>query len=143
MQLDRKRHLLGIIEQELEQKRLQVERAKKSAKERTEETIGSWSAGGDRAHAENALELAKLALIQIEKLKERLETYPESIPDKAEPICHIRTTDKEFYFVEESIRLPGVLLVGRNSPLGQAIIGKRAGDKFSLLGKKHQILSIS
>jgi hypothetical protein len=128
-----------------QRKNLLVENVKAAIKdsqihvERTEGLFRAYqnasrSEEGDRAHAEASYNLAR------ERHQKLLDFIKEV---ESNQVSFIETTDREFYFAKESIAIPGLMIIGIKSPLGQAILNKKAGDKYKLLGKEYQILSIS
>lgn len=133
----KKAEIIKIIEQEISARKAQLAQAENSRQERVEETIASWSAAGDRAHAENALELSKSALAEVEALLTEVTNTHDAPPEKVEPVSFVSIRDdatgttKEFYLAPESVKLPGITVLGTKSPLGQAILGKKAGDNYS------------
>jgi transcription elongation GreA/GreB family factor len=133
----KKSEILKILDEEIAARKAQLTKAESSRKERVEETIASWSAAGDRAHAENALDLARSALAQVEALREEVFNSNDLAPEKTAPVSFVTLQDdstgttKNFYLASESIKLPEVTVLGTKSPLGQAILGKSVGDKYS------------
>lgn len=75
--------------------------------------------------------------MQIKKLSQELESSLEGgVPSEIKPICFLslQMSDgniKEVYLVENPVFMTGFSLISPSSPLGKAIMGKKAGDAFS------------
>ncbi|MFC1790247.1 GreA/GreB family elongation factor [Patescibacteria group bacterium] len=95
----------------------------------------SRSAQGDRKYHENMADLAESAFEDLLAFEKELASFPESASQKAFPGSYITIKyqdgeTQEFYFLDRSIRLPGLQILSPSSPLGQAIKGKKAGEGF-------------
>lgn len=93
----------------------------------------SRSEEGDRAHVENAFDLAKSIHKKLSDFKKEVLALNDQPAQTIKPICYVILNDKEFYFVKESLRIPETTIIGAGSLLGQAILNKKAGDKYSYL----------
>ena len=121
MTLPRKQFLLEKVEEAIKESKAHVERAEGLFRAYQN---ASRSEEGDRAHAEASFDLAKTSLKRLENFKNEILATNDLPPEKVEPICYVIMNDREFYFANENIPVSGVLIIGKNSPLGKSILGK-------------------
>ncbi len=87
----------------------------------------SPSQSGDRVHSENQAKITQEAFAKLKHLHDEIkESLNKPVPEKVEPVCFV---NGEFYFVTTPIYLQGIKLISVNSPLGQKLSGKKAGEK--------------
>lgn len=135
----RKQFLLGKIEEALKESASHVERAEGLFRAYQN---ASRSEEGDRAHAEASFELAKTIHQKLEDFKKEVLLQNDLPAEKIAPICFVTLNDKGFYYAQESLRIPGVTIIGTKSPLGQAILGKKTGDKYSYMTFSGEIIAV-
>lgn len=85
----RKRTILDLLVEAIANGKTRWERAKVAAKDFSEQSRSSWSIGGDRAHAENTVEMAKRQLLDAEKLCQEIKSAPDTPPEKVTPPCFL------------------------------------------------------
>ena len=96
----------------------------------------SRSAQGDRKLFEGAADLAESNQAELEKLAEEINQEKTHIKNTVEPIATVELEfDQEkiqkFFFIPRRAGLTDANLLTPASPLGQAILGKRIGERFS------------
>ena len=97
----------------------------------------SYSAAGDVEHARNSANLSIQKTSMIKKLAEELEKSVDSeVPTTVRPVCFVSIkfeggNQKDLYLVENPIFINGFNLISVISPLGESLVGKGMGDKFS------------
>lgn len=139
MMTNRKQFLLEKIEEAMKESKAHVERAEGLFRAYQN---ASRSEEGDRAHAESSYELAKSLHKKLEDFKQAVLALDDLAPEKVAPICYVISSDKEFYFAKESLRLPQTTVIGVNSPLGQAILNKKVGDTYSYMTFSGEIKAV-
>lgn len=132
METVRKKVILAALEAEIEKAKVLAEQRRETAKHFRG---ASRSQQGDRRYFENAADLAESALSELLTLKEEIRLAPEATCLTAQPVAFISLKYQDgqtqnFYFVSRSVRLPNLPILTPQSPLGQAILGKKTGDSF-------------
>jgi transcription elongation GreA/GreB family factor len=94
------------------------------------------SQSGDKYHSVKAAELTEKYLANLLNLKKEIENEPVKAVDAAKPICFVGIAYTDggiltFTYVNKAVSLTQFLFVSKDSPLGRAILGKKAGDDFS------------
>jgi hypothetical protein len=111
--------------------------SKQAANEASHGMATSYSVAGDVEHAKNSALLSLQKLELLTKLKEEVDEALEAeAPVTATPVCYVELgfddgRNSAFYFVKNPVYISGLNLISPDSLLGAAIIGKKAGDKFS------------
>jgi len=129
---------LTLLDEILDRKKAHVDSTKEAARNYAEQAIESSSINAFRPNAEAAVDFAKQLLMDTEALYQELSKSSDLPPDQVMAPCYVviqyeKLTNKtlEICFVSTNLKLPGLSLVTPKSPLGQAIAGKRVGDKIS------------
>ncbi len=107
-----------------------------SANEASGGLAASYSAAGDAEHSRNTANLSMQKYQSIKKLSEELRgaSYQDN-PQSAKTPCYILLQiggdpEKEVYLVENPVFMSGFNLVSPMSPIGNALMGHKAGDLF-------------
>lgn len=114
-----------------------AKKTKEAAVEIAREAALSPSHSGDRTHSEGQAVITAESLEKLVNLKNEVETcLNSSISEIVEPNSFVSVqydggAKDEFYLVNTPTLLIGFRLVSASSSLGQAISGKKVGDKFS------------
>ena len=128
----KKEEIRSILSLELNKIRESAEKTDEATKER----LTGWSAAGDKYHAQAASDLTKSYLQKLELLDKELKSSSDTTPERVEPPCLIRIeysdgNQAEFLLVENGVSLPEISFISVLSPLGKAILGKKAEEIFS------------
>ncbi len=129
----RKNQLLEILESEIENARQVAQRKREAAKDFK---AASRSQQGDRRMFETTADMAESRLAELLNIRNTIAAAQEIPGQTANPPCYISLDfghgeKKEFYFVSRGAQLPNLVLITQESPLGQSIIGKKQGEKFT------------
>lgn len=135
MTKERKDELLKLLTSEVVRRKEELTRAQLLAKDFAEQSRSSWSIGGDRAHAEAAVSLAQKFLDDTKSLLEETSSVSEEAKVTVSPPCFVKLPNQQFHLVSKNLKLPGVLLVTPEAPLGKAVLGKHVGDKADSWGE--------
>lgn len=100
-----------------------------------------------RAMAQNELERLGTQLQQLEKQRQQLiQADPDKSAAKAEQGAYLETTAGNFYICTGLGKIENkshtFFAVSLQSPVGQELAGKRAGDEFLFGGKPHRITAV-
>ena len=130
--------LIRALEAEIKKARKTAEKSRATAKEFRR---ASRSQQGDRRLYETAADLAESKLEELIVFKKTLENIPIKKNQRVEPFSFVKVeydngTVSPFHFVPQRIHLQDKLLVTPESPLGQAVIGKKEGEKFTFKIKR-------
>jgi transcription elongation GreA/GreB family factor len=133
MEKTKKKELLDKLDQEIKKAKGLAQKRETAAKRAKS---FSRSQQGDRRYFEDADRLAQESLINLLALKNEIEAASNEPAKEAQPVAFITLEHEDneidsFYFVNRAAGLSGVQLLTPDSPLGKAILGKRAGEKFS------------
>jgi hypothetical protein len=132
--------ILDLFNEVNKLEKISAEAARKSyssANEASGGLVASYSAAGDVEHARNSANLSVQKVKQIKKLmNEIVPSLDNESPLSIEPVCYVSVKFddgrmSEFYFVKNSIYLPGFSLISPDSLLGKSILDKNVGDKFT------------
>lgn len=126
--------LLPVLEKQIEKAEKRAGETKSAADEIARAAVGSFSQSGDIEHSRNQSYLALEHLGRLRKLYEEIKGEIEKdIPEKVRPPCFLKIDIEgkveEFFLVKNPVLISGVKLVSSKSPLGQELLGKKAGDK--------------
>lgn len=108
----------------------------RAANEASAGLIASYSAAGDAEHARNSANLSLQKAATLKKLMVELESsLSAQIPITAKFVCFVSVelgggATKDLYLVENPVFISGFNLISPDSPLGAALLEKRAGDLF-------------
>jgi transcription elongation GreA/GreB family factor len=110
---------------------------KEAADKMSETAKASWSSGGDREYAQNQKDLNYLNLSLLEKLELELRDNLENeISDVIACPCYLELKQNgevlNLYLLENVTKLPGYQLISPTSALGEAVLGKKEGDKYKV-----------
>ena len=146
MEAKTKENLLKLVKTE-------VKKAEKLALERRETAKNFRSASrsqqGDRRLFETAADLAESKYEELKLFKQELEQAGSQsektvVPFSLVIIKYPNGQKSQLYFVTRRVQIPGLLLVTEQSPIGQAIHGKKANDNFSYqITKNNQPSSVT
>ncbi|MBI4359235.1 MAG: GreA/GreB family elongation factor [Candidatus Nealsonbacteria bacterium] len=150
MNQKRKKILLNRLEKYLVQLQENTDRSQKTLQYYAEQALSSWSIAGERKHAETELKLTQDLLEKAQLIRREVASSSEASLVRAFPPCFVVITstiyrtsppaieledskkkDDRFYFLEAGSQIPGLKMISLSSPLGQAILNKRMGERFS------------
>ncbi|KKS94533.1 MAG: hypothetical protein UV71_C0024G0005 [Microgenomates group bacterium GW2011_GWC1_43_13] len=129
-------NLAARLKEELGKAEVSALHTRKTANEASHGLATSYSAAGDAEHAGNTALLSYQKLEQLKKLKAEIEeSRIGAVPETVSPVCFTSVTFddgriSEFYFVKNSAYISGINFISPDSPLGSAISGKSAGERF-------------
>jgi len=133
--IDKKSKILALLENWLEKLEARAERTAEFARAFKD---ASPSQSGDRYIYEREAEQAQESLQQLRALIEEILSASNESLSSAEPVSYVTITydngeSMELLFVENSVGLvfDELLMLTPHSPLGQSILGKQIGDRFS------------
>jgi len=130
-------NLLKEVEKIEKVSRTAAGKSSQSANEASGGLTGSYSAAGDAEHARNTANLSIQKAKQIGALLKELEvSMMVNTPETVQPVSYVSLdyqngVEKNFYFVENPVFIPGYNLVSPISPLGKAVSNKTVGNSFS------------
>ncbi|MBN1263689.1 MAG: hypothetical protein JW991_05025 [Candidatus Pacebacteria bacterium] len=132
MQKIRKKQILAVTEEALNKAREVAQKRRATAKHFRR---ASRSQQGDRRYFENVADLAESNLAELLTFKKEIEATDEVKNETVKSVSFVEIQYPDgvcfsFYFTNRSIRLPGLQILTPHSPLGQAIEGKKEGEKF-------------
>lgn len=97
--------------------------------------VASYSAAGDAEHARNTANLSIQKYESIKKLARELESAVAlNAPSCVQSVCFVKIEMlgdiKEFYLVDNPVFISGLNIISPISPIGKALLNKKAGDLF-------------
>lgn len=132
-------HCLQYIEERIEAARLAMEAAQKSANEETKSSAGDKYETG-RAMAQLERDKHAVQLAEAMKLKNTLESInPEQNTETAKLGSLVITNSGIFYLSISAGKMQvnslEIFAVAPAAPMGQVLLGKKAGDSFAFRGQ--------
>jgi len=123
---------LNLLSSEIQK----VSESAQKTDEASKDKLSGFSAAGDKYHAKNASDLVKSYLQRLELLKKELTDAVSQISETAEPPCCLEMVYDDgqtarFYLVKNAVSLPNLSFISPDSPIGKAVLGKKAGETFS------------
>lgn len=133
MNQDRRQTLIKTVQAEIQKAKKTAESSRATAKEFRR---ASRSQQGDRKLYEAAADLAESKYEELVSFEKELSTVSEKKCEKVIPFSWVEIEYKSgqlarLYFLPRSIPLKDCLAITPDSPLGQAIQGKKTGEDFS------------
>ncbi len=130
------KRLLEKLDVELKKTQKRAENTRLDALEIAKSAAGSPSQSGDREHAVNQASIVQDAQSLLEKLISDIrQEIGKSPPTISRPNTFITLTlddgpQMQLFLTDTPITLSGVTMVSTLSPLGQAVIRRKAGERF-------------
>ena len=127
--------LLSSLEKEMVLAKKRAKEARLAANETSKTSRTSWSAAGERDYSQGQADVLSDYYEKVKSVREKVEvavdmSVPKSIDAPSFIKLYLNGEEKEFYLLTEPINLEKFNLITSNSPLGEAILGKEAGEKF-------------
>lgn len=127
------KELLEIVKTHLDKARVAATEARWAAKRMRG---ASRSQQGDRKFFENAADLAESNLAELEELSKVIDNQKIDTKKLVEPICTVelefgKGEKTKFFFIPARAGITDSRFLTPQSPLGQAILDKKTGEKFA------------